>query len=152
MVQPNPNDLANCPADIGAVHENILTIPEIEEVADISKRIVDTGTIRITKHVREVDRTISPTLLEQHIRIDRVPINRVVETAPEVRTEGDVTIIPVVEEVFVKKILLKEELRVTRNTVEKTQELHTTLRREEVQITRESPVDHESNSNNDTNP
>ncbi|MGN6371018.1 MAG: YsnF/AvaK domain-containing protein [Phycisphaerae bacterium] len=139
MVQPNPNDLNNCPPEIGAVRENTLTIPEIEEIADITKRVIDTGTIRITKHVREVERTFKPTLHDQHIRINRVEINRIVETAPEVRTEGDTTIIPVVEEVVVKLILLKEELHVTRQTAEKTQEVHTTLRREEVQITRETP-------------
>jgi hypothetical protein len=40
----------------------------------------------------------------------------VVETAPEIRTEGDVTIAPVVEKVFVveKRLVLEEELHIRR--------------------------------------
>jgi hypothetical protein len=53
--------------------------------------------------------------------VERIPVNRLVDTAPETRTEGDVTIIPIVEEVMVveKRLLLKEEIHIrrTRNQV-----------------------------------
>ena len=40
-------------------------------------------------------------LTEQKVEITRVPVNRVVDKAPAVRTENDTTIIPVLEEVLV---------------------------------------------------
>jgi stress response protein YsnF len=53
--------------------------------------------------------------------VERVPVNRLVETEPQTRQEGDVTIIPIIEEVLVveKRLLLKEEIHIrrTRNQV-----------------------------------
>jgi stress response protein YsnF len=50
-------------------------------------------------------------------------MGRIVETAPEIRTEGDVTILPVVEEVLVveKRLVLKEELHIRRRVRQLTQ-------------------------------
>jgi hypothetical protein len=44
-------------------------------------------------------------------------MGRMVETAPEIRTEGDVTILPVVE----KRLILKEELHIRRRVRQLTQ-------------------------------
>jgi stress response protein YsnF len=50
-------------------------------------------------------------------------MGRMVETAPEIRTESDVTILPVVEEVLVveKRLVLKEELHIRRRVRQLTQ-------------------------------
>lgn len=42
----------------------------------------------------------------------RVPVDRMVETAAEIRTEGNATIVPVLEEDLVveKRLMLKEKL------------------------------------------
>jgi hypothetical protein len=55
-------------------------------------------------------------LTSEQISIERVPVNRLVEEPAENRQEGDTLIIPVVEEVLVlqKRILLREELRITK--------------------------------------
>ncbi|AIE84109.1 DUF2382 domain-containing protein [Fimbriimonas ginsengisoli] len=52
----------------------------------------------------------------EDVEIERVPMDEILDTAPEVRQEGDVTIIPVVEEFLVvqRKLRLKEEIRVTK--------------------------------------
>ena len=70
------------------------------------------------------------------VDVVRVPIDRVVERAPEVRTEGDVTIVPVLEEVmFVeKKLVLKEELHIRRRTETETVDVPITLRRQRVVV------------------
>jgi stress response protein YsnF len=54
---------------------------------------------------------------------DRAAMGRMVETAPEIRTESDVTILPVVEEVLVveKRLVLKEELHIRRRVRQLTQ-------------------------------
>jgi len=48
--------------------------------------------------------------------VEHVPIGRMVETAPPVREEDGVTVIPVIEEVVVTetRLVLREELHVRR--------------------------------------
>jgi stress response protein YsnF len=135
MIQPEQS----CAGKVAGEPGVAVVMPEIEESIDISKRVVETGVVRISKHVEEVHRTVHPTLHEQRTHIDRVPVNRVVKTAPQVRMEGDITIIPVVEEVMVKLLLLKEELHVRTETIEKdVKPQEVTLRREHVEVQREA--------------
>lgn len=55
-------------------------------------------------------------LFVEDVTVDRTPVNRLLDGPAETRQEGDVTIIPVTEEVFTvqKRLLLKEEIRITR--------------------------------------
>jgi stress response protein YsnF len=66
-----------------------------------------------------------------------------VETAPGIRTEGDVTIVPVLEEVLVveKRLLLKEELHIRRGVETETVEVPVTLRKQRAVVEREAPKD-----------
>jgi stress response protein YsnF len=59
-------------------------------------------------------------------------------TPPAVRYEGDVMIIPVLKEVAVveKKLMLVEELRVTKTKTEKTETHEIALKKEEVKVER----------------
>ena len=80
-------------------------------------------------------------LRRETVNIERVSVNRVVDTIAPPRTEGDVTIVPVYEEVLVvaKQLVLKEELRITRRSSTHVCELKSfTLRREEIEIARTS--------------
>jgi uncharacterized protein (TIGR02271 family) len=112
------------------------TIPVAEEMLEVGKRTVQTGTTRITKRVRQREEEIAQPLLTQRVEIERVPVNRFVETALPVREEDGVTIVPVLEEVLVveKRLLLKEELhiRTVSETVRQPQKV--VLRSEEVEI------------------
>jgi len=57
-----------------------------------------------------------PAFFSEGYTIERVPIGRIVPSTPEQRQEGDTLVLPVVEEILVseKKILLQEEIRITR--------------------------------------
>ncbi len=57
------------------------------------------------------------TLRSERVEVERVPLGRVVESAPPVREENGVTIIPVMEEVVVTetRLVLKEELHIRRD-------------------------------------
>jgi stress response protein YsnF len=48
-------------------------------------------------------------------KIETIPVSLRVDAMPEVRQEGDSTIVPVVEEVLVveRRLMLKEEVRIT---------------------------------------
>ena len=111
-------------------------VPILEETVEVEKRAVETGRARVHVTVAHHHETIQTLLHSQDVSIDRVPIDREVETAPPTRTEGDTVIIPVMEEVavVVKRLVLKEELHIRIKKTEHvdTQVVH--LRREQADI------------------
>ena len=116
-------------------------IPVIEEQLQVGSKRVETGVVRIVKHVTEEVQTVDLPTTREEVTVDRVAVYQYVETPPAVRYEGDVTIIPVLREVVVteKKLLLVEEIHITkrRTTEQDTREF--TLRREEVTVERSGP-------------
>ena len=124
--------------------ENQQVIPVIEEVLDVQKRRVETGGVRINKKVREREERIDEPVWQEEVDVRRVAINRVVDgPAPASRTEGDVMIVPVLEEVVVvrKQLVLKEELHITRRRIATRDSRTVTLRREEATVEPIEPVD-----------
>jgi uncharacterized protein (TIGR02271 family) len=116
-------------------------IPVIQEQAKVFKRVVETGKVKISKHVREYEEIVDVPHFQEEVKVDRVPVNQFVESAPVVRTEGDVTIIPVLEEqyVMVKKLFLVEELHVRKETRESHRPQKLKVLKEEVEVKRISP-------------
>ena len=111
-----------------------LTLPVIQEELDISKRVVNSGAIRLRKIVHEEVVTVDEPLEFEVTEVERVSIGLPVDAEVAVRYEGDVVIYPVVEERLVtrKQLVLVEEIRVTRRTRPQTLPQQVTLRREEV--------------------
>ena len=120
------------------VNQEKLVIPVIEEEAFLDKRVVETGKVRISKRVSEHEELIDEPLFREEVSVERVPINQYVDQLPQVRQEGDVMIIPVVQEQLVmqKRLVLVEELRVRKQVVETHQPHSVTLRKETVDVTR----------------
>lgn len=87
-----------------------------DEQLIVSKQAVPRATVRVGTVTRSEDRLVEQALTHERVEIERVPINSFVDAAPPVRTEGDVTILPVLEEVVVvqRRLLLKEEVHVRR--------------------------------------
>lgn len=113
-------------------------IPVTAEELAISKEQVTTATVRVTKHVSERTETIAESGYREEVHVERVPVNRFVDTPPETRVEGDTTIIPVVEEVLVveKRLRVKEEVRITRSRKEQRGPQAVKLRSDEVKVER----------------
>jgi uncharacterized protein (TIGR02271 family) len=131
--------------------EHQQVIPVIEEVLDVQKRRVETGGVRINKKVREREERIDEPVWQEEVDVRRVAINRVVDgPAPEVRNEGDVMIVPVLEEVVMvkKQLVLKEELHITRRRIAERDSRTVTLRREEATVERIEPVDRQGREEN----
>ena len=119
-----------------------MTIPVIEEQVQIDKKVVESGSVRITNVVSEQEVPVDIPLIQEEHDIQRIPVNQYVETLPPpVRYEGDTMIIPVVREVLVveKRLLLVEELHVTKSQVQKQETQYITLRKEEVIVERLAP-------------
>jgi uncharacterized protein (TIGR02271 family) len=127
---------------VRAGDEKTLVIPVIEESLDISKELVETGVVRVHKAIREREVAISEPLTSETVRIERVRKDMIVDAAPAVRTEGDVTIIPVLEEVLVttKQLRLVEEVRITKLRSTNVQRQTLTLRAEDVSVDRQAGV------------
>ena len=115
-----------------------LAIPVIEEELVIDKQAVAIGAVQVRKQLQERTETIDMPLLREEVDIRRVVVNKVIDRMPSTREEGDVIIIPVVEEELVvsKRLVLKEELHLTRHrSVERSTE-QVVVRRENAEITR----------------
>ena len=113
-----------------------LIIPLIAEEMSVSVKKVETGGIRVHKIVRESTEIIDEPIIREHLDIERVEINQFVETAPAIRYEGEVMIVPVLEEVVVtqKRLLLREEIRLVKRREEISNPQQITLRREEINL------------------
>jgi uncharacterized protein (TIGR02271 family) len=114
-----------------------------EEIATIAKRQVVTGRVRVQTLADTVEELAHAEVQRETVEVTRVPVDRMVESAPEVRTEDDVTIVPVLEEVLVveKRLVLKEELHIRRRVATETVEVPVTLRKQRAIIERTDPDD-----------
>jgi uncharacterized protein (TIGR02271 family) len=114
------------------------TIPLAEEEAHLGKRAVTTGRVRLRTRTETVREVVRGELAEEFVEIERIPKDHEVEEAPPVRTEGDVTIVPVVEEVLVveKRLVLKEEIHLRRSKRSESVEVPVELRKMKAEIDR----------------
>ena len=115
-----------------------IRIPIIEEDAQIVKRRADTERVSVRTVTHEDEVFVRDALRQEHVEVTRVPIDREIAEAPVTRTEGDLMIVPVLEERLVveKRLILVEELHLRRITSTQDVELPTTLRRMSVEVER----------------
>jgi len=108
-------------------------LPLVEERARIEKRVLERN-VRIRTATRETQQVVSDALCREHVDIRRVPVNREIDAVPDLREEGDVIVIPVVEEraVLIKRLILVEELHVQRKVVQEVVEVPVSLHSTEV--------------------
>jgi uncharacterized protein (TIGR02271 family) len=132
--QPSPTPSPTPPVS----PEAALMVPVIEETARIEKQVVETGRVVIRKTVHHDTQTLNVPVQAEQVHVERVTINRVVDTPPEVRHEGDTMIIPVLREevVVTTRLVLVEELHVRKQTLNTNHTEEVMLRREEVHYER----------------
>lgn len=116
-------------------------IPLVEETLRVEKREVSKGKVRVRTVVDTVEEHARATLAEDTVEVTRVPIGTVVDKAPSVRTDGDTTIVPVVEEVlFVeKRLVLAEEIHIRRRVKREDVEVPVSLRKQRAVIETTTP-------------
>ncbi len=135
---------ARATQEIDAGHAiEAVAIPIVEERAHIGKREVDGDRLRVTTHTDLVEEHVSEMLRTDAVQVTRVPVNRTLtagEAAPALRTEGNVTIIPVIEEIAVveKRFVLREEIHILREVTTETVEVPVMLRKQRAVIDRTS--------------
>lgn len=115
-----------------------MVIPVLAEELAVSTRQHE-RVVRVQKRVHTREETVEVPVHRDEVLVERVPVGRVVEGAPKVRTEGDTTVVPVLEEVLVveKRLMLKEEIRITLRRTAETNPQRVVLRSEEVVVDRD---------------
>lgn len=114
-------------------------IPVVREELVVSKRVVDTGQgVRVNKTVANREELVDELLLRDDVVVERVAIDEIIPATdlPNIRYEGDTMIVPVLEEILVveKRMMLKEEVRITSTRREVRDPQCVVLRSEEVSI------------------
>jgi uncharacterized protein (TIGR02271 family) len=120
--------------------EKDLVVPVIEEEIEIGKR-VSHEKVQISKQVHEEEVEINEPSFREEIEIERIPKNEMLDAPVEPYTEGEIMVIPVVEErvVVTKHLVLVEEIRVKKIRIEVREPQRVMLRREEVKVDRDNP-------------
>lgn len=113
-------------------------VPVLEEKLVVGKRAVETGAVQVRKRVRERVERVDVPLLRETVDVKRIPINKEVREMPRVRETADEIIIPVVEEevIVTKRLILKEEVRLTRRRTSTRERQDVTLRSEDAEVVR----------------
>lgn len=120
-----------------------IIVPLVEETLHLTKRLVEKGRVRVSLTTEVVQEQVKETLQTRRAVITHVPVNREVTEIPPNRQEGDVLIIPVVEEVVVvvKRLVLREEIRLRLIDQDEPVELPATRRIQHASVERvEAPV------------
>jgi hypothetical protein len=117
-----------------------LVLAEEELTVEKRERVRGSTFIRVTPHTDQ--RAVAVPLNEEHAEVRRVRVERFVDQAPPIRTEGDVVVVPVMEEVLVveKRLMLREEIHITRKVATRIEEQVVPVRSERAEVFRkESP-------------
>ncbi|WP_324103298.1 YsnF/AvaK domain-containing protein [Noviherbaspirillum sp.] len=118
-----------------------MSFPVMEEELQVARRVIDTGRgVRIRKTVEAHESVVDQPLLHDELKVEHVPVGRIVPESdlPQTRYEGDTLVVPVLEEVLVvqKQLVLKEEVRITRERQAMRAPQKVMLRAEHVDVER----------------
>ena len=108
------------------------TIEVVEETARIGIQRRETGGVRVRLMTEAVEEILQAQLGSQRVEVSRHPVEREVDAIPAPREEGDLLIIPVVEERAVVRtvLVLTEEIHVRRVHATETVDVPVSLRRQ----------------------
>ena len=112
------------------------TLPVIEEQLQVGKRVIQRGGVRIYSHVTETPVEQSVQLREEHVTIERTPVNQPATTADiDAFKEGTIEVRESAEEAVVGKTAhVVEEVRVGKEVTEHTEQIKDTVRRTDVDV------------------
>jgi stress response protein YsnF len=112
-----------------------------EEQLVVTTQPVVTGRVRVRTLTDTIEEVVRHPLDGERIEVRHVPRDVVIapgEPLPQMRQDGDVTILPVFEEVLVveTRLVLKEELHIIRRPTSEMAEIPVALRRQRATVER----------------
>ena len=112
-----------------------VAIPVIQEDLVVGKRTVDAGGVRLFRRVLEVPVEDSVTLHEEHVRVERTAVDRPVTDVDQAFVPREIALTETAEEAVVgKEARVVEEIVVGKTATERTETIHDTVRRTEVEL------------------
>ena len=116
-------------------------LPIVEEELQVGKRRIESERIQVRTLTDLTEELVRQELTGEHLEVERVPIDLLIQPGsdlPRIRTEGSVTIFPVLEEVVVveKRLRLKEEVRITKRMTTEITETPIMVRKQRAVIER----------------
>ena len=109
-------------------------IPVVEEELVVGKRAVNQGGVRVYRRVVEVPVEESVNLREEHVTVERHAVDRAV-TDPDAFRDRTIELTETAEEAVVgKNARVVEELLVGKKSLERTETIHDTVRKTEVEV------------------
>lgn len=140
--------MSNTPANpSGAIAADVnntgreTVVPLFEEEVNVAKRIVETGRVQVSRITHSHQHMVDELLRHEKVEVERIPMERPIDAMPSIRQEGDVTIVPVVEEVLKieRRLVLREEVHIRRVQQTERYQKEVTLRKQEALISRLAP-------------
>ena len=136
--ESTPSTDGSFAADATLFTSAMIRIPLIEEQMTVTTQSVETGRVVLTKTVHETQETVTIPLQQEQYIVERTTLNQYVDEPPTTRQEGNTTVYSVVKEVVIvqKRLLLVEEIRVTKQQIQVEETQTVRLRQEEIAVTR----------------
>ena len=131
-------DRAARPGDPASPEKLTLQL-HVEDIS-VTKRQLPAQRVRVTTATRTRDVLVDEPLTQEKVVITHVAVERYVDAVPDIRQEGDVTILPIVEEeiVVTRRLFLREEVHVRRTQIRTNHMEVVTLREQKAVVTRET--------------
>jgi uncharacterized protein (TIGR02271 family) len=117
------------------------TIPVLAEELELARQREETGALRVRVEVDRQHETLTDDALVERVSVTRVPRDVAVPAAQAPWTEGETLVVPVYEERIVveRRLVLKEEIRITRHAQRTPVEAQALVRRERAVVERQQP-------------
>ncbi len=129
-------------------------IPVIEEELQVGKRAVQRGGVRVYSHVVDQPVEEQVNLRQERVRVERRPANRPVESGDLSRLKDQtIEVTEMAEEPVVnKRAVVREEVVVGKETIERTETIRDNVRRTEVRVDPIAGSDARTATESDTAP
>jgi len=128
----------------GPITTETQTIELLEEVLRVAKRTVEHGRVRVSVLTETEQQQVRETLRSSRVEVAHVAIGRRLEAGegmPQARTEDNVLIVPIVEEMLVveKRLVVVEEMHIRIVQSQEEVEQAVPLRRQRAVVERLAP-------------
>ena len=110
-------------------------VPVAEEQLDVNKRQRKAGEVRVTKQVKQEEKQVTVPVTREEVRVERVPAGRAASDS-EARFANEKVSVPVMEEEVVvsKRPVVREEVRISKESRQEQRPVSASVRREEANI------------------
>ena len=137
-----------------AAAASAVAMPVVEEELKVGKRVVEQGRVKVFSHVTERHVEEQVTLREEHVVVERRPVDRPATSADAgAFQESSMELTEYAEEpVVAKEARVVEEVVVGREVTEHTETVRDTVRRTDVEVVEERPQAAPSATNRPTPP